>query len=54
MRSLVMSNLSVPTRSLIEWQLLTLACLSEASRARWEEIDLNTKLWTIPAEQKKA
>ncbi|HIE9408618.1 TPA: integrase domain-containing protein [Klebsiella pneumoniae] len=54
MRSLVMSNLSVPTRCLIEWQLLTLVRPSEASGAKWAEIDLNTKLWTIPAERMKA
>ncbi|HGY1227924.1 TPA: integrase domain-containing protein [Citrobacter farmeri] len=54
MRSLVMSNLSVPTRSLIEWQLLTLVRPSEASGTRWIEIDLNAKLWTIPAERMKA
>ncbi|ELB7837980.1 phage integrase [Klebsiella pneumoniae] len=54
MRSLVMSNLSVPTRCLIEWQLLTLVRPSEASGARWAEIDLNAKLWTIPAERMKA
>lgn len=54
MRSLVMSNLSVPTRCLIEWQLLTLVRPSEASGTRWAEIDLDTKLWTIPAERMKA
>ncbi len=54
MRSLVMSNLSVPTRCLIEWQLLTLVRPSEASGARWAEIDLVAKLWTIPAERMKA
>ncbi len=54
MRSLVMSNLSVPTRCLIEWQLLTLVRPSEASGARWAEIDLYAKLWTIPAERMKA
>lgn len=54
MRSLVMSNLSVPTRCLIEWQLLTLVRPSEASATRWEEIDLDSKLWTIPAERMKA
>ncbi len=27
---------------------------SEASGARWAEIDLDTKLWTIPAERMKA
>lgn len=54
MRSLIMSNLSVSTRCLIEWQLLTLVRPSEASGARWEEIDLDVKLWTIPAERMKA
>lgn len=54
MRSLVMSNLSVSTRCLIEWQLLTLVRPSEASGAKWLEIDLNAKLWTIPAERMKA
>lgn len=54
MRSLVMSNLSVPTRCLIKWQLLTLVRPSEASGARWSEIDLDAKLWTIPAERMKA
>ncbi|CAM7148112.1 Integrase/recombinase, includes phage integrase [Enterobacter kobei] len=54
MRSLVMSNLSVTTRCLIEWQLLTLVRPSEASGTRWAEIDLEAKLWTIPAERMKA
>lgn len=54
MRCLVMSKLSVPTRCLIEWQLLTLVRPSEASGARWAEIDLDSKLWTIPAERMKA
>ncbi|MEA5104583.1 integrase domain-containing protein [Pantoea sp. S18] len=54
MRSIVMSNLSVPTRCLIEWQLLTLVRPSEASGARWAEIDIEAKLWAIPAERMKA
>lgn len=54
MRSLVMSNLSIPTRCLIEWQLLTLVRPSEASGARWTEINLDARLWTIPAERMKA
>ncbi|EPP5038114.1 integrase domain-containing protein [Enterobacter hormaechei] len=54
MRSLVMSNLSVSTRCLIEWQLLPLVRPSEASGARWAEIDLDAKLWTIPAGRMKA
>jgi len=54
MRSLMMSNLSVSTRCLIEWQLLTLVRPSEASGTRWAEIDFNTNLWIIPAERMKA
>lgn len=54
MRSLSTSNLSVSTRCLIQWQLLTLVRPSEASGTRWAEIDLDAKLWTIPAERMKA
>ncbi|WP_431022062.1 DUF4102 domain-containing protein [Erwinia rhapontici] len=54
MRSLIMSNLSVSTRCLIEWQLLTLVRPAEASGTRWAEVDLDAKLWTIPAERMKA
>lgn len=54
MRSLVMSNLFVPTRCLIKWQLLTLVRPSEASGARWAELDLDARLWKIPAERMKA
>lgn len=50
-RSLVISNLSVSTRCLIEWQLLTIVRPSEASGTRWAETDLDKKLWTIPAER---
>lgn len=46
--------MSVLTRCLIEWQLLTLVRPSDASGARWDEIDLESKLWTIPAERMKA
>lgn len=54
MHSLTMSNLSVSTRCLIEWQLLTLVRPSEASGTQWAEIDLDAKLWIIPAERMKA
>lgn len=57
MRSLVMSNLSISTRCLIEWQLLTLVRPSEASGAsgaKWDEINLDERLWRIPAERMKA
>ncbi len=54
MRSLVMSNLSVPTCCLNEWQLLNFVRPSEPSGTRWAEIDLDAKLWTIQAEWMKA
>lgn len=54
MHSLVMSNLSGLTQCLIEWQLLPLERPSEASGIQWEKIDLDAKLWTIPAERMKA
>ena len=54
MRSLALSNLSVSTRCLIEWQLITLIRPSEASGTRWAEIDFDAKLWTVPAERMKA
>lgn len=54
MHSLIMLNLSVPPRCLIEWQLLTLVRPSEASGARWVEVDFDANLWTIPAERMKA
>ncbi|CAH6206443.1 integrase domain-containing protein [Pantoea agglomerans] len=54
MRSLVMSNLSITTRCLIEWQLLTLVRPSEASGTQWAEIDFDLSLWVIPAEPMKA
>lgn len=51
MRSLVMSNLSIPTRCLNEWQLLIFVQPKQASGALWVEIDLDTKLWTSAAER---
>lgn len=51
----VIANASIKrtTRCLIEWQLHTMTRPSEASGARWEEIDLAEKVWTIPAERMK-
>ncbi|RKT91119.1 UNVERIFIED_ORG: integrase [Pantoea allii] len=54
LRALVMSNLSVPTRCLIEWQLLTLVRPSEASGTQWAEINFESKIWTIPAGRMKS
>ncbi len=54
MRAISMSNLSIPTRCLLEWQLLTLIRPSEASATAWSEFDLENKQWCIPAERMKA
>ncbi|KFX20444.1 integrase domain-containing protein [Pectobacterium betavasculorum] len=54
MRTIAMSNLSIPTRCLLEWQLLTLIRPAEASATAWAEIDIEKKTWSIPAERMKA
>jgi integrase len=43
----------VPARAL-EFLILTAARTSEVSNAPWDEIDLQAKTWTIPAERMKA
>lgn len=53
LRSINRASIKFVTRCLIEWQLHTLARPSEAAGARWEEIDFDQKLWTIPAERMK-
>lgn len=41
------------TRALIEWQLHTMTRPVEAATTRWTDIDLEKKIWTIPAERMK-
>ncbi|RIH72843.1 integrase [Vibrio splendidus] len=41
------------TKLLILWQLHTMTRPKEAVRARWKDIDLNDKCWTIPASEMK-
>jgi integrase len=41
------------TRCLIEWQLHTMTRPAEAATTRWEDIDFEKKIWTIPAERMK-
>lgn len=47
------SKLTLFTRCLIKFQLLTLTRPIEASSAEWSEIDFKKKTWTIPAEKMK-
>ena len=42
------------TRSLLEFVILTAVRSGEARHMRWEEIDLEAKVWTIPAIRMKA
>lgn len=53
MRALATASVKLPTRLLIEWQLHTMTRPGEAAATAWGEIDLEKKLWTIPAERMK-
>lgn len=53
LQTVAVSRLELPTRLLIEWQLLTMTRPHEASGAEWREIDAEAKLWVIPAERMK-
>ena len=53
MEALKDANIKLVTRCLMEWQLHTMVRPSEAAGARWEEIDFENRLWSIPAERMK-
>lgn len=53
MKALNLASIKFTTRCLIEWQLHTMVRPGEAAGTRWEEIDLNAKVWTIPAQRMK-
>ncbi|ENI4128611.1 tyrosine-type recombinase/integrase [Vibrio fluvialis] len=53
MGAIANASIKRTTRCLIEWQLHTMTRPSEASGARWEEIEWEEKIWTIPAERMK-
>jgi len=53
MAALSIASIKITTRCLIEWQLHTMVRPSEAAGARWDEIDLEQKLWKIPAQRMK-
>lgn len=53
MSAIANASIKRTTRCLIEWQLHTMTRPSEASGTKWEEIDLDAKVWTIPAERMK-
>jgi len=41
------------TRNLILWQLHTMTRPAEAALAKWEEVDYDNQLWTVPADRMK-
>ncbi len=53
MNAIAHASIKRTTRCLIEWQLNTMTRPSEASGARWEEINVQERIWTIPAERMK-
>lgn len=53
MAALGSGRLEPTTRQCIEFQMLTLARPGEAAGARWSEIDLEARTWTIPGERMK-
>ncbi|WP_105902128.1 tyrosine-type recombinase/integrase [Vibrio gangliei] len=52
-KTVATANIQKVTRFLIEWQLHTMVRPNEASGAKWNEIDLDNKVWVIPAERMK-
>ncbi|UTM56691.1 integrase domain-containing protein [Photobacterium sp. CCB-ST2H9] len=53
MAAIANASIKRTTRCLIEWQLHTMTRPAEASGARWDEIDFENEVWTIPAERMK-
>ncbi|MES1311476.1 integrase domain-containing protein [Vibrio cholerae] len=53
MGAIANASIKRTTRCLIEWQLHTMTRPREASGARWDEINWDDKVWTIPAERMK-
>jgi len=54
LKSISFASIKTTTRCLIEWQLHTMVRPNEAAGAHWDEIDLENKLWHIPAERMKS
>ncbi|ENK2311337.1 MULTISPECIES: integrase domain-containing protein [unclassified Vibrio] len=53
MRAIANASIKRTTRCLLEWQLHTMTRPAEASGAKWCEIDIDEKVWTIPTERMK-
>ena len=53
LRSLTKGDLHLTTKLAIRFTILTAARSGEVRGATWKEIDLNKKIWTVPAERMK-
>ncbi|MCR9366024.1 tyrosine-type recombinase/integrase [Vibrio antiquarius] len=53
MKDIANASIKKETRCLLEFQLHTMTRPSEATSAMWKEIDLDNRVWTIPAERMK-
>lgn len=53
LQTLASARITLQTRCLIEWSLHTMVRPNEAAGTRWDEIDLEQNLWTIPAHRMK-
>ena len=53
MGAIANASIKKTTRCLLEWQLHTMTRPSEASGAKWDEIDWDNNLWIIPEKRMK-
>ncbi|AZK61599.1 MULTISPECIES: integrase [Pectobacterium] len=53
MQTMRTASISLSTRCLFMWQLLTISRPAEAAEARWDEVDLEAREWKIPASRMK-
>ena len=53
MQTMRTASISMSTRCLFMWLLLTITRPAEASEARWDEIDFDANEWKIPAARMK-
>ena len=54
MQDIAEARMESQTRNLLLFKMLTMVRSAEVAHIRWAEIDLQNKLWTIPAERMKA
>jgi len=53
MQTMRTASISLPTRCLFMWQLLTITRPAEAAEAGWEEVDMEAREWKLPASRMK-